>query len=199
MSILLVTGIEGARNCAAALETQLSVEVEVADGRKSALVELRGKEYLTVVIDQTLADCDPAGAERIFEQAGLAIPLQINFAISGAARLAREIRAALQRREREQSVVRRATAAAMEAELKSTVAGLVLNSQLALNNCAVPGPTADRLRTVAGLVESLRRQLNVSLDPRIHAAQPVENKPGRQSAHKCVESQTQSQAAICAA
>src|SRR6478672_13292455 len=111
MSILMVTGIEGARDCAALIAAQLGMEVEVAEGRKAALSALRRKEYSAVVVDETIAECDPAAAEAICERAGLAIPLQINFALSGAARLIREIRAALQRREREQELARRAAAA----------------------------------------------------------------------------------------
>ncbi len=103
MSILMVTGIEGARNCAAVVSAQLSMEVEVAAGRRDALAALRKREFLAVVVDETLAECDPAAADRICEHTGLAIPLQINFAVSGAARLIREIRSALHRREREQT------------------------------------------------------------------------------------------------
>jgi len=160
MSILMVTGIEGARNCATVVGAQLSMEVEVAEGRKAALAALRRREYLAVVIDETLAECDPAAAEKICDQAGLAIPMQINFAISGASRLVREIRAALNRREREQTLARRAAAAAIEAELKTTVAGLMLHSQLALNGAGVPAAVADRLRMVADLAGSLRQQLS---------------------------------------
>ena len=93
------------------------MDVDVAQGRKDALAALRRKEFQAVVIDETLAECDPAAADKICEFAGLAIPLQINFALSGAARLVREIRAALHRREREQALARRAAAAAIEAEL----------------------------------------------------------------------------------
>ena len=131
MNILIVTGIEGARNCATVVGTQLSMEVEVAEGRKAALGALRRREFAAVVVDETMAECDPAGAEAIWEHAGLAIPMQINFALSGATRLVREIRAALHRRERELTLARRAAAAAIETELKTTVAGLLLNSQLA--------------------------------------------------------------------
>ena len=164
MSILLVTGIEGAQNCAAVVETQIGIEVDVAAGRKAAMAALRSKEYEVVVIDETLAECDPAAAERICEQAGLAIPLQISFAVSGAARLAREIRAALHRREREQSLARRAAAAAIESELKSTVAGLLLHSQLALSGEEAGGPAANRLRVVADLAATLRQQLTTRLE-----------------------------------
>jgi len=166
MSILMVTGIEGARNCAEVVGAQLGMEVEVAEGRRSALAALRRREFSALVIDESLAECDPAAAEKICECAGLAIPMQINFAIAGAARLIREIRAALHRREREQTLARRAAAAAIETELKTTVAGLLLHSQLALSGSGVPAAVADRLRTVADLAGSLRQQLSVPSETR---------------------------------
>ena len=86
MSILIVTGIEGARNCAAVVAAQLGMEVEVADGRKAALTALRRREYAAVAVDETMAECDPASAEAVWEHSGLAIPLQINFALSGASK-----------------------------------------------------------------------------------------------------------------
>jgi hypothetical protein len=166
MSILIVSGIEGARNCAAVVGAQLGAEVEVAEGRKAALAALRRHEFSAVVIDETLAECDPSAAEAIWEHAGLAIPLQINFALSGAARLIREIRAALHRRDREQSLARRAAAAAMEGELKNTVAGLLLHSQLALSGNEIPPAIADKLRVLADLAGNLRQQLNAPMPVR---------------------------------
>jgi hypothetical protein len=163
MSILIVTGIEGARNCAAVVGAQLAMEVEVAEGSKAALTALRRREFAAVVVDESIAECDPAAAEAVWERAGLAIPLQINFALSGAARLVREIRAALHRREREQSLARRAATAAIETELKTTVAGLLLHSQLALSGSEVASPIADKLRMVADLAGNLRQQLNAPL------------------------------------
>jgi hypothetical protein len=136
------------------------MEVEVAEGRKAALAALRRREYSAVVVDETIAECDPAAAKAIWEHAGLAIPLQINFALSGAARLIREIRAALHRREREQTLAHRAAAVAIETELKSTVAGLLLHSQLALRGSEGTSPIAARLRMVADLAGNLRDQLS---------------------------------------
>ena len=142
------------------------MDVEVAEGRKAALAVLRHREFAAVVVDETMAACDPAAAEAIWDRAGLAIPLQINFALSGAARLVREIRAALHRRQREQSLARRAAAAAVEAELKTTVAGLLLQSQLALSGSEAASPVAERLRLVAGLAGDLRRQLSATANPK---------------------------------
>jgi len=166
MSILFVTGIDGARNCADVIGKQLDMEVVIADGRKAALGLLRQREFAAVVVDETVAACDPASAEAIWERSGLAIPMQINFALSGAARLVREIRAALHRREREQELARRAAAVTVEAELKSTVAGLLLQSQLALSTSDAASPVAERLRLVASLASDLRRQLSVGAEAR---------------------------------
>ncbi len=160
MSILIVTGFEGARNCAAVVAEQLGVAADVAEERKTAWTALRKQEYSVIILDETLAQCDPATAEAIWEHAGLAIPLQINFAVSGAARIIREIRAALHRREREQALARKAAAIAIESEVKTTIAGLLLHSQLALSAGEMPRGIADKLRLVADLANDLRQQLN---------------------------------------
>lgn len=162
MSILFVTGIEGARNCADVVGKLLDMEMVIAEGRKAALAQLRQREFAAVVVDDTVAACDPAAAEAIWDRAGLAIPIQLNFAVSGAARLVREIRAALHRREREQELARRAAAAAVESEVKNTVAGLLLQSQLALSSSDAASPVAERLKLVANLAGDLRRQLSGS-------------------------------------
>jgi hypothetical protein len=167
MSILIVTGIDGAHNCGAAVSTQLGMEVEVAENRRVAVTMLKRRDFLAVVVDETIVECDPAAAEAIWAQSGLAIPLQINFALSGAMRLVREIKAALHRREREQTLASRAAAAAIETELKSTVAGLLLHSELALKGSNVPPAVADRLRVVAELAGTLRQQLNTPLNSTI--------------------------------
>lgn len=166
MSILFITGIEGARNCADVIGRQLETEVVVAEGRKAALTLLRQQEFAVVVLDETVAGCDPAAAEAIWERSGLGIPLQINFALSGAARLVREIRAALHRREREQELARRAAAAEIELQLKTTVAGILLQSQLALSTSEAASPLAEKLKLVASLAGDLRRQLGAGGDAR---------------------------------
>ncbi|MGB6691236.1 MAG: hypothetical protein WBE76_25665, partial [Terracidiphilus sp.] len=73
---------------------------------------------------------------------------------------------ALHRRQREQTLTRRAATAEIENELKTTVAGLLLNSQLALSGSEVPSSIADKLRVVADLAGSLRRQLDNPLSIR---------------------------------
>ena len=159
MRILIVTGMEGAENCAATLAKLVGLPCEVAQGRKAAIAALKRNEFAAVVVDEGIIDTDAPGAELIWENAGLAVPMQVNFALSGAQRLAREIRMALNRLERERALAREAAAAAIECELKSTVAGLLLHSQLALAHRELSPPLAEKLRVVADLAGSLREQL----------------------------------------
>ncbi len=159
MDVLIVTGIEGAENCASAVSRILDLQCEAVNGRRAAIAALRRNEYSVVVVDETIVDADPAGAEAIWENAGLAVPVQVNFALSGAQRLAREIRMALTRRERERTLSHEAAAAAIEVELKSTVAGLLLHSQLALQERELSAPLAEKMRIVADLAGHLRQQL----------------------------------------
>jgi hypothetical protein len=138
MKILIVTGMEGAENCAAALTRLLSLDCEVAQGRKAAIAALKRDEYAALVVDEGIIDADPAGAEQIWEHAGLAVPVQVNFALAGAQRLAREIRLALNRRDRERALAHEAAAAAIETELKSTVASCSTRSWLSETSKSPP-------------------------------------------------------------
>ena len=163
MAILIISGIEGVQNCAEVIARQLGMQVEFASGRRSAIDCLRRKEYAVVVIDETLAECDPEAAEAIWERSGLAIPVQINFALAGAARIIREIRAALQRRHKEQATARMAAREDIGAELKNTVSGLLLHSQLALAENGLPHHVMQKLRTAEDLAGKLRNQLTAEL------------------------------------
>jgi len=60
----------------------------------------------------------------------------------------------------EQALARRAASAAIETELKTTIAGLLLHSQLALSDSEMTSPIAEKLRVVADLAGNLRRQLS---------------------------------------
>lgn len=169
MTILIVSGIEGVRNCAEVVSKQLGMSVEFASGRRSAIDLLRRREFAVVVLDETLAECDPDGAEAIWERSGLAIPVQINFALAGAARIVREIRAALQRRQKEQAAARLAAREDIGAELKNTVNGLLLQSQLALSENGLPNHVVQKLRILEDLAGKLRLQL--SAEPAIRAGE----------------------------
>ncbi len=157
--ILLIAQIEGLENCARALEQQIGGAVEVAPGRQEGLIALRGREFGVVVVEESLAESDPGWADQLWSQLGFAVPLRVNFAISGCARLGREVRAALARRDCEQAVARRAVATELEDELKSSLTGLLLQSELALQEPAMPTSLEPKLRHMVELAGTIRDRL----------------------------------------
>ena len=158
-SVLLVTAMSGAETCASAIGRQLGLTVELAQNRRAALAALRRREYSVMVLDESIVEADPAGAEVLWQQASLAVPIQVNLGISGCNRVLREVRAALQRRERELSLALRAAARLMEGEMNTTLTGLLLQTELALEEPTLPPNVAVKLRQVVELASVLRDQL----------------------------------------
>jgi len=160
--ILLISAMTGARNCADNLSHQLGFQVDVAHDRKDGIALLKQRPYCVVIVDESIAEADARGAELLWRYTGLAIPLQVNFALSGTTRLARDVRAALHRREREQALAMRAAASTIEGQLKSSMTGLLLQSELALAEPTLSGAAATKLRLVIELAGNMRHQLEIA-------------------------------------
>lgn len=136
--VLIVSTMAGAGDCARAIAEQTGVRVDVAASRGAALTLLRQQEFGVVVVEENMVEGDPVWGDQVWLLAGLAMPVQINFALSGSARLMREVRAALLRRDGEHALARRAATAELENELKTSVTGLLLESELVLREPATP-------------------------------------------------------------
>ena len=114
-----------------ALHKATGDRVMVAESLPRAAALLRAECYQAVVADQYLLETEPHEAGNALEHIGTAIPVQVNLAITGMERLVREVRSALQRRQREEARARRA-ALARHSELNGTVTALLLSTELAL-------------------------------------------------------------------
>ena len=158
--ILLVSSLSGAQQCATAIMQQLGMDVEIAAGRPEAVTALRVGQFDAVIVEDSLAEGDPRGAELLWKMAGFAIPMQVNFAVTGSTRLIRDLRAALARREHEQVAAKRAAMVAVENELRTTVSGLVLHTQLALQENPASPTLEKRLRLMAELAGTLKKRLD---------------------------------------
>lgn len=158
-SVLIISPMAEASQAAAALSSALGCTVKLAAGHRAGVTELRHRDYSVVVVDDCMAEANPAATEVLWRSLGMAVPVQINFALHGGSRLAREVQAAIGRREQQQVLALRAAASLLENELKSTVTGLLLQSQLALAEPQLTPKLAGKLELVAELAGSLRRRL----------------------------------------
>ena len=157
--VLLIAGIDGLENCAQALAQQIGGVVEFASGRGEGLSALRRRDFAVVVIEESLVEGDAAWADQLWSLLGFGLPLQVNFGISGTVRLGREVKAALARRDGEKAVARRAVATELEDELKSSLTGLLLQSELALREPLVPSSLEPKLRHMVELTGVIRERL----------------------------------------
>lgn len=159
--VLVVSALSGAQTCAAAIMQQMGLDVDVVPAMREAVEALRIGTYAAVIVDDALAEGDPRGAEVLWKMAGLAIPMQVNFALTGSTRLVRDLRAALARREQEQGAAERAALRAVESELRNAISGLVLHTQLALRETPSSPQLEQRLRVMAELAGSLKQRLDI--------------------------------------
>ncbi|MEO6802053.1 MAG: hypothetical protein ABI197_02275 [Granulicella sp.] len=159
-TILMVSGAECVEHCATAIAEQLQLTVEIAGHRRAALAAVRRVEYSVILVEESLAESDPAWADLLAQNAGFALSMQINFATTGCARLVREVRSMLLRREHDRVLARQSAVTALQSELKSSVTGLLLHSELALREPSVPAALAPKLRHLVELAGVIRQQLH---------------------------------------
>lgn len=158
-SILLISGAPRAERCAAFISQHLNMAIEVVTNRRSALASLRRQEFQVVMVDADLAAQYPEGADLFWQHAGLALPVLFRMPAEDYTQLLREVRSGLSRREREQQVARKAVTTSLEDELKSSVTGILLESELALREPGLTPAVERRLRHLIELATGLRDRL----------------------------------------
>lgn len=161
--ILVVTPNLTAEECAEALRQATSEEIVMAASLRDAADLLRADSFLAVVLDQYLVETEPDQTDIVMRHLGTAIPIQVNLAISGGARLAREVRAAVQRRQREEVAARRAAVSTLHCELNGTMTALLLSYELALAAPGLPVAATEKIESAHSLVRKLRSQLESTL------------------------------------
>jgi hypothetical protein len=156
-TLLLIAPESAALPIADALRHDLHAEVETTPSRRAALASLRRNEFALILIEESLATADSASTDLIYQNAGGALIVELNLALSSAARIVRQARAALARRNQDMAQAHATAAATLHSELNATLAGVLLESQLALRD-ATPAQ-APRLRHLVQLASDLRDRL----------------------------------------
>jgi CheY-like chemotaxis protein len=152
-SILLIAQESAATPLAKALRIELGARVEAATTAREALAaSLNHGPFDLVLLDEGLTFT----AEQVYQVAGSATLLELNVAISSAARIVRQVRAALIRRDQMLAEARAAAAHSLREDLNGTLAGLLLESQLALRNSSPENaPHLQHLVELAGELRTI--------------------------------------------
>lgn len=157
LTVLLIAPDPPASAVAQALRRDMEARVQIAPHGRSALTALRRDDFDLIVLEENLAASEPDATAALFAGAGTAPVLEINFGLCGLDRIVRQVRSALARRAEDEAKARQAVAHSVQNELNASLAGLLLESQLALRGA---GP--EILPTLQHLIElasELREQL----------------------------------------
>ncbi len=160
--ILLITSLSNAQDCASSLQVALEEGALVASSSSEAVAKLQAQEFSAAVIDQLLLDSEPEENEAIFKHLGGAVPVYVNFALAGLERITRELRSALNRRNRERQVARSEAQQALHHELNEKMTALLLSCEMALQVPNLPLLAETKIRSIDSLARELRQKLSPS-------------------------------------
>ena len=160
--LLVITPSAKARGCAQAIQQVTSEETHVAATLSQAMAQLRAQEYVAVLIDQAFLETEPVESDMVLEHIGTAIPVHVNFAISGVDRVERELRVALQRHKKEVLLMRQEVQQTLRNELKDTVTALLLSCEMALQVPNLPAAAEIKMVSVRDLAQEVRVKLESS-------------------------------------
>src|SRR5581483_7071136 len=127
--ILLTTPSVRAPECATAIQTSTGQTVRIAASLQEALGFLREQSYDLIIFDHGVMEADPDQAELAIQHTGTAVVLDVNCAIAGAERIAREARRALRRREKEILAARESAEQKLCSDLRQPLTALILESE----------------------------------------------------------------------
>ncbi len=159
--ILLVTTSSRGRECAAALEQGTGQQTQLANSVPQAVSKLESTEYDALAIDQSLLEADFRALDTLLNHAGTALPIYLNLALHRCDRVVREAQVALRRAEKEKQWAMGLAERVLRNQLRAEVTGILLTSELALRQPAIPAEVVDKIRRVQDMAEKMRSQLRV--------------------------------------
>jgi hypothetical protein len=160
--ILLITASPNGVECANAVQKATRQATLIAGSVERAAKMVRSGDYSALLIDASLIELDLLGEETLWRHAANAIPVWINMAVSSNERIVREVQIALKRRSREGQIAMEAARASVRNDLRDAITGILLSSEMALQEPALPPNVATRLRSLCELARKVKTRLDAN-------------------------------------
>jgi hypothetical protein len=165
--ILLIWTSERAQACAHAIESMFQQPVKVVSTLQQASRALQAQEFSAVLVDQWITEAEPGEADYLIHHLGGAVPVFVNFGISGIERILRELRAALNHRGRETRLAQQNARTVLWNSLKDDVTALFLCCGVILDDPALDRGVAVRVKTLETVANRIKDKL--AAEENIHA------------------------------
>lgn len=157
--ILLIWASERAQDCAQAVEKALQQPVKVVGSLEQGCEALQSGEFSAVLVDQWSAEVEVGQTDFLVHHLGGAIPIFINFGISGLDRILREVRAAFNLRARDVALAQQHVRLVLVDSLKDDITALLLCCGGILGDSELERGVAVRVRTIEEITKRMRDKL----------------------------------------
>jgi len=157
--ILLIWTSERAQDCAHAIENMFQQPVKVVSTLQEASKALQAQEFSAVLVDHWITEVEPGQADYLIHHLGGAVPVFVNFGISGIERILRELRAAFQRRGRETLLAQQNARIVLWNSLKDDITALLLCCGVILDDPALDRGVAVRVKTIETVAGRIKEKL----------------------------------------
>lgn len=159
--ILLVWASERAEECAKKIEAAFQQPVTTVSTLREGGKSLEAERFTAVLLDQGVAEREPGETDRLIHHLGGAVPVFVNFGISGVERILRELRAALNRHARVSQLAQDQARFALWDSLKDDITGLLLCCGVILDDHSLTPAVAVRIQTIEAIAKRLQEKLMV--------------------------------------
>lgn len=157
--ILLIWASERATDCARAIESAFQQPVKTAVSLDLGCQALQSEEFSAVLVDQWITEVEPGQADFLIHHLGGAVPVFVNFGISGIERILREMRAAFNRRGRDTVLAQQHARMELFDALKDDVTALLLCCGAILDDPTLDRGVAVRVKTVEEIAKRMSGKL----------------------------------------
>lgn len=164
-TVLVVTAIPNAEKFAEALSLGADASVELVPSRRAALARLRRAEFHAVVVDTSLSTSETTTNEILWQNAGAAVPIEVNLPMLGVLGIVRMVRSIVDGVQTAEARSRDHARNELISELRSPLTGLLLQSELLLRQASTAnGDIADmqdQLQELHQIAQGIRSRLGM--------------------------------------
>ena len=136
--LLLLSASERRFELQTAISEALQMPVSVAATFADALSAVSLAPYRAVILDEGLADLDPASADQFLARCTDELPIFVKLAITGIPRCLQQVQLAMQRFDREQQIAVASAKHAVRSQVRDALTSILICGQLALKTPGMP-------------------------------------------------------------
>lgn len=156
--ILIITASEQGPEVARAIQSSGGEKTEVAHDIRSALEQLRRREFSAVVIDESLMELADGKLELLLKRLEPAMPVFINLGISRTDRVVRDVLNAMRRAGQERTAALNVAQSELRGQLRSELTAILLTSEQLLA-AHLPVPLEGKVRSMLEVAQRMRTRL----------------------------------------